>query len=98
MERLKHGLYILGLPRIAQGYDSIFIVVDQFFKMSHFIPCSKTYDASYAANLLFRDVVKLHELPSSVVSGKDVKLVTFGRYFGIYVVLIDIFLCIPPPN
>ena len=59
---------VLGLPKIVRKHDSILVVVDRFFKMTHFLPCSKTSDVSQIVTIYFDEVVGLHGLLKIIVS------------------------------
>ena len=63
--------FVLGLPHMQSSVNSIFIIVDWFSKMAHFIAYKKTLDAAKTAQLFFNEVYGLLGLLNSIVFYKN---------------------------
>jgi len=61
--------FITKLP-LAQGYNSILVVVDQFTKIAYFVPTTEKTMAEGLARLFRDNVWRLHRLPESIISDK----------------------------
>ena len=67
--------WVTGLPP-SRGFNSILVVCDRFSKQTHLLPCKKTYTAKDTAELFLREIVRLHGLPSEIISDRDQILIS----------------------
>jgi hypothetical protein len=68
--------FITKLPRTVAEFkggptfDSILVVIDRLSKMCHLVPCNEAINARAVARLFLREVVRLHGVPTEVVSDR----------------------------
>jgi hypothetical protein len=60
--------FIVGLPTTQSGYDSIWVIVDHFSKVVHFISVKTTYKGAKLVGLYIARIVCLHGVPKKIVS------------------------------
>ena len=65
--------FITGLPKTRRGFNVIWVIVDRLTKAAHFIPDRATYQLDHWAQLYVKEIVRLHGVPVTIVSNRDVK-------------------------
>jgi len=64
--------FIGGLPK-SNRYTKIWLIVDRFSKMSHFIPIRTEEDIKELALTFVKEIWHLHGVPESIVSDQDTR-------------------------
>ena len=67
--------FIIGLPKTAKGYDSIWVIVDRLTKSAHFIPVKTGYKSHQYTELYISRVVSLHGVPKTIISDRGSQFV-----------------------
>jgi hypothetical protein len=60
--------FIVGLPKIAKGFDSIRVIVDRLMKIAHFLPVKTKYPVVAYAELYIACILSLHGILKTIVS------------------------------
>ena len=61
--------FIIGLPE-SVGYVKIWVIVDRFSKMAHFIPLATEVPIEQLALMFLKDIWRFHGLPESIISDR----------------------------
>jgi hypothetical protein len=68
--------FIVGLPTTQSGYDSIWVIIDQFLKFAHFVPVKTMYKGAKLAELYIARIVCLHGVPKKIVSDRGTQFMS----------------------
>ncbi|GJY48524.1 reverse transcriptase domain-containing protein [Tanacetum coccineum] len=70
--------FITKLPKMANGYDTIWVIVDRLTKSAHFLPMRETDPIEKLMKLYMKEVVTRHGVPVSIISDRD------GRFTSLF--------------
>ncbi|GJU30777.1 putative reverse transcriptase domain-containing protein [Tanacetum coccineum] len=56
--------FVMKLPKLSQGYDTIWVIVDRLTKSAIFVPMRETGPLEKLARLYLKEVVTRHEIPT----------------------------------
>ena len=63
--------FVTGLPKVSQGLDAIWVIVDRLTKSAHFLPIRENFSLERLAGMYINEIVRLHGMPVSIVSDRD---------------------------
>ena len=64
-----YDTFVEGLP-LSHTFNAILVVVDRFTKYAHFVPLKHPFTTPHIAQLVFDNIVKLHGLPTAIVTDR----------------------------
>jgi hypothetical protein len=67
--------FIVGLPRTAKGYDSIWVIIDRLTKIAHFLPVKPDHPVVVYAQLYIAHILSLHGVPKTIVPDRGPQFV-----------------------
>src|SRR3954464_10390811 len=62
--------FVASFPKSQKGNDAIFVVIDRFSKVDHFLPVKEKITASQLAALYITRIVSLHGIPLEISSDR----------------------------
>jgi hypothetical protein len=68
--------FIVGLPRTAKGFDSIWVIIDRLTKIAHFLPVKVKYTVATYAELYIARILSLHGVSKTIVSDRGPQFVS----------------------
>ena len=71
--------FVIGLPQTLVGHDAIWVVLDRLTKSTHFLPIRTNCPLEKLANLYIQEIVRLHGVPSNIVSNRKIT----SRFWGV---------------
>jgi hypothetical protein len=77
--------FITDLP-LANGKDSIFVVVDRLTKMAHFIPCTNTITREETTKLFLDNIYRIYRLPNDIILDRGIQF-TSNFWRGLFQLL-----------
>nr|GEY60402.1 reverse transcriptase domain-containing protein [Tanacetum cinerariifolium] len=63
--------FVTKLPKSSQGYDTIWVIVDQLTKSAIFTSIRETDSMDKLARIYLKEVVTRHGIPVSIISDRD---------------------------
>jgi len=68
--------FVTHLPRTFRGHDTIWVIVDRLTKSAHFLAMNLRMSMAKLAQLYVKEIVRLHGVPSSIVSDRDPRFIS----------------------